>query len=206
MTAALRLAHGGGAGDSPAWREPMPEFILPDLDDRPWSLADHRGKVVLMNFWATWCPQSRYEAPGLVRLSERFSARGLDAVGVSLDSGDPLHVREWVSRYQIRYPILIPPEHSPLLSGVTVPLTLLIDRQGHIARRYYGTVTEAELSAEVERLMSEGKSVTGSKSRQARGDAQYRLRASRRRRRPPRSPRGRDGAPRDVSDVRGQEQ
>ena len=149
-----RVGHGAAAG-APAWREPMPEFTLPDLDGRPWSLADHRGKVVMMNFWATWCPQSRYEAPVLVRVSDRFAPRGLDAVGVSLDRGDPMHVREWVSRYQVRYPVLIPPEHSPLLSGVTAPLTVLIDRQGRVARRYYGTVTEAELSAEIDRLLAE---------------------------------------------------
>jgi peroxiredoxin len=144
------------AAEPSEWREPMPEFTLPDLDGRPWTLSEHRGKVVLMNFWATWCPQSRYEAPVMVRVADRFEARGLDTVGISLDRGDPLHVREWVSRYQIRYPILIPPEHSPLLSGVTIPLTLLIDRQGRVACRYYGTVTEAELSAEIERLLGEG--------------------------------------------------
>jgi cytochrome c biogenesis protein CcmG/thiol:disulfide interchange protein DsbE len=152
---AVRPRLPRAAAEPPAWREPMPEFTLPDLDGRPWSLSEHRGKVVLMNFWATWCPQSRYEAPGLVRVSDRFAERGLDTVGISLDRGDPLHVREWVSRYQIRYPILIPPEHSPVLSGVSLPLTILIDRQGRVAHRYYGTVTEAELSAAIERLLGE---------------------------------------------------
>ncbi len=126
-----------------------------DLDGGSWRLADHRGRVVLVNFWASWCPPCREETPGFVRLAAEYRDRGLDVAGVTMDDSDA-PVRQFVRSYRVPYPVLLPPANSPLLAAIdSLPTTFLVDRQGRIAKNYVGAVSESVVKADVERLLAE---------------------------------------------------
>ena len=136
-------------------RRAVAAAAFPLLDGGQWSLADHRGKVVLINYWATWCEPCREELPGLSRIARESAAKGLAVVGVSLDAGPgaPAAVRVFAARYRLPYPIAVLPAPDP--GVVTVPTTLLIDRQGHLAKTYAGVVAEADLVQDVAALLAE---------------------------------------------------
>ncbi len=133
----------------------MADFQMNDLQGRPWKLSDHRGEVVLVNFWATWCGPCREETPGLVELARNFAGRGLEVAGVSMDEagGD---VPGFVRRYQIPYEILRPPAGPSIASNIdALPTSFLIDRQGRIARTYGGAYPESVFRKDVEQLLTE---------------------------------------------------
>jgi peroxiredoxin len=141
---------------APGYRHPLANFAMPDLDGKIWNLDDHRGKVVMVNFWATWCPPCRYETPDLVDVANRYADKGVDAVGVSLDQGDPDVIRKFAREHNIPYPIVRPQADTPFVSTISsIPVTLLIDRQGRIARTYNGMVSKDELTADLDRLLAE---------------------------------------------------
>jgi cytochrome c biogenesis protein CcmG, thiol:disulfide interchange protein DsbE len=136
-------------------RRAAPEISLPDLNGRVWNLSDHSGRVVLINYWATWCPPCRAETPALVKLANELSPRGLEVVGMSLDETKDV-IPPFVAAYKIPYPILSPPEGSRLTAQVhSIPTTLLIDKQGRIAKLFEGAASEADLRDDVERLLAE---------------------------------------------------
>jgi len=129
---------------------------LPALQGGQWSLAQERGNVVLVNFWATWCPPCRMETPGLVNISKRYAARGLKVVGVAMDEDPAREVPPFVSHFGVPYPILLPGENSTLASSIeSLPTSLLIDRDGRIARTYLGAVDEQTLAHDIDQLLSE---------------------------------------------------
>src|SRR5579885_1874363 len=87
-------------------RQAMPDFTLHDLGGSKWQLSAHRGDVVLVNFWATWCPPCRAETPGLVRIANRYAGKGLAVAGVDMDEGGPARVRDFVRNYGVPYPVM----------------------------------------------------------------------------------------------------
>ena len=136
-----------------AKRLPMPDFTMQDLHSSKWSLSDHRGHVVLVNFWATWCGPCRMEIPGLMRLSS--SRTGLDIAGVAMDHADD-DVRQFVATAGMKYAILLPPPSSTLTDSIEgLPTTFLVDRQGRIAKQYVGAVSERIIRDDVDRLLAE---------------------------------------------------
>lgn len=146
--------HGGGV--SPASeRKAGGDLSLPDINGRRWTLAERRGRVALVNYWATWCPPCRVETPGLVRLANEYRGREVEVVGITLDE-DLTAVREFVAAYQIPYPILLPSDAPQLTRMIeSIPVTLLYDRQGRVAKRYAGAVSEAVLKTDIEQLLAE---------------------------------------------------
>jgi len=141
---------------SPGRREAMVDFTFPTLDGPSWTLSRHRGRVVLLNFWATWCPPCQAETPALVRVAAEYRAQGLDVVGVAMDQDSMNTVPAFVADYHIPYPILLPKPFSPLTAVVqSVPTTFLIDRRGRVAQAYVGEVDEGSLRRELERLLQE---------------------------------------------------
>ena len=149
MTAALPISQ----------RKPMPDFTFQALDGRPWTLSEHRGHVVLLNFWATWCPPCQSETPSLVKIARVDQAKGLDVAGVSMDQTDQNglnNIRAFVSAYHLPYPVLLPKGFSPVTDVVQAfPTTYLIDRQGRVAQTHVGALDEASLGRELERLLKE---------------------------------------------------
>jgi peroxiredoxin len=159
---ALIFAFSGSFGShstpvKEAWdRKPMPDFTLPAIDGRTWSLSDHRGKVVLVNFWATWCPPCRTETPELVRVHERYREQGLELVGISLDDEPELVVPGFIKRFRMPYPVLIPtPDFSLARQIESLPTTVLVDREGRIATVHFGAVRESDLRGDLELLLGE---------------------------------------------------
>jgi cytochrome c biogenesis protein CcmG, thiol:disulfide interchange protein DsbE len=150
--------HDGGAGSgvlAVGKRRDMPRIEMPDLAGRPWRLSDQRGKVVLVNFWASWCGPCRAETPGLVRLAGAYRDRGFEIAGVAMDDG-PAPVRKFAASYRITYPVLLPQADSPFFSAIqALPTSFLIDRSGRVAATYAGAVREVELRADVDRLLAE---------------------------------------------------
>lgn len=140
---------------NPQARAALPEISGPDLQGRTWSLSAHRGSVVLVNFWATWCPPCRAETPGLVRVANEYRGKGLDVVGVSMDE-TPDPVPAFVAKFQVPYPIIRPNMDSgPAASIESLPTSLLIDREGRVAQRYVGMVDEGDLTRDIDRLLAE---------------------------------------------------
>lgn len=146
--------HGAGLAPASA-RKATADFALQDIDGKRWTLAEQRGRVVLVNYWATWCPPCRQETPGLVRLANEYREKAVEVVGISLDE-DVTAVREFVAEYHISYPILFPSNASNLTTTIeSIPVSLLYDRQGRVAKRYVGAVSEATLRRDVEQLLAE---------------------------------------------------
>lgn len=130
---------------------------LPDLSGTPQTLANWRGKVLVINFWATWCPPCLEEIPHFVRLQQRLGKRGLQFVGIAVDDRD--RVAAFVRQYQINYPILIGQLNAIELSEMAgnkrggLPYTLVLDRSGDVVEQYYGGLDETLLEPIIKELL-----------------------------------------------------
>jgi cytochrome c biogenesis protein CcmG/thiol:disulfide interchange protein DsbE len=137
-------------------RKQMADFSLRNLAGTDWRLSAHRGNVVLVNFWATWCGPCREETPGLVRVAHTYAPKGLAVAGITMDDGGMEPVRRFIRDYGVDYPILIPGSDFDLAGRIGgLPTTLLIDRQGRVAKTYVGRVREVVFRADVELLLNE---------------------------------------------------
>ena len=131
-------------------------FSVRTLKGESWSLEEQRGNVVLVNFWATWCPPCRIETPSLVDLHKKYADRGFTVAGITMDEEPQDSVPAFVGKYGIPYPILVPTGQLSLMDRVeALPTSVLLDRSGRIARTYVGLVTEVGLSDDIEALLSE---------------------------------------------------
>ena len=150
----LSLLTIGGCGQAvPAKLEagdPAPEFSLNDLSGQRVSLKDYRGKLLLLNFWATYCDPCREEMPVLMSLYDEYKARGLTVVGISLDETGEAAVRPFVQALRIGYPILL--GNSDIFTryrGFGIPMTVLITRDGKIVKKWVGARPRQEFEAEI---------------------------------------------------------
>lgn len=125
---------------------------FPTLEGDTASLADYRGRVVLLNLWGTWCHPCLREIPDLVELQEKIEDRGGTVVGLAVDSGSPEKIRTFARRHGMNYPIWWSSGRD--LTGhyrvMGYPTTYLVDRQGVIRERYRGPQTAAKLLDEME--------------------------------------------------------
>jgi thiol-disulfide isomerase/thioredoxin len=124
---------------------------LPDLEGREQALSQWQGKVVVVNFWATWCAPCREEIPMFVRFQDRYRSRGLQFVGIAIDRRDP--VARFAQEYQVNYPLLMGHIDTLELSRKIgnraggLPFTLVFDRRGRLAGTALGELKEARLEA-----------------------------------------------------------
>jgi cytochrome c biogenesis protein CcmG, thiol:disulfide interchange protein DsbE len=139
-----------------ASRREMPGLVLEQLGGGMWRMEDHRGQVVLINYWATWCGPCREETPGLGRLSRELGPEGLAVVGVSLDEGDRGKVQSFVDGFRLPYPVAFPAAMSQMGQGLEgIPTTILVDRQGRVAKTYVGAVREGDFREDAKVLLGE---------------------------------------------------
>ncbi|WP_455210431.1 TlpA family protein disulfide reductase [Kaarinaea lacus] len=114
-----------------------PEFTLPDIDGVQHNIREWQGNVIVLNFWATWCPPCRKETPMFVELQEEWGSRGLQFVGVAIDEINK--VKEFMDTYGVNYPMLIGVDDAIEISKAygnrfgALPYTVIIDRKGNIA-------------------------------------------------------------------------
>jgi peroxiredoxin len=132
-----------------------PEFSLTDLNGRQLNLADYKGKVVLLDFWATWCGPCRIEIPGFVQLQERYRAQGLAVIGISMDDG-PKPVREFYREFRMNYPVAMGDQKvSELFGGIFgLPTTFLIGRDGRIYSKHIGATDVSVFEEEIKELLA----------------------------------------------------
>lgn len=143
---------GIGDGDRPA-----PELRARTLDGRALSLAELEGRVVVVNFWATWCPPCRLEMPALQELHEEHAGRGLVVLGLSVDRDGPDAVERFLEERGFDFPVaMAEPTHRRAFGGVEeVPTTILVGRGGRIRHRVAGLFAPPALEAAVRRLLDE---------------------------------------------------
>lgn len=131
-----------------------PNFTLVDLSEKSVSLSGLKGRVVLLEFWATWCPPCRESAPGIEKLYTTYKDRGFMVLGISLDSGDWDSVRSFVKEYKITYPVLMGTEDVADQYQVrTIPLFVLVDKEGKVHRRYLGSGNEGSIEEDLRSLL-----------------------------------------------------
>ncbi|MCZ6676580.1 MAG: redoxin domain-containing protein [Candidatus Poribacteria bacterium] len=137
--------------------QPAPGFTLPDLEGNPVSLSDFKGKVVILDFWATWCGPCVVEIPHFIRFQEEFGKKGFTMLGISTDDGVNV-VKKFVEEYQVNYPNLMADGNvKALYGGVrSIPTTFVLDRDGVIQRHYVGTQPELLFRRDVETLLAGG--------------------------------------------------
>lgn len=143
--------------DPPAATEfPLaPGFSVTDLAGQQINLADYRGKVVILDFWATWCGPCRMEIPGFVQLQKQLGPQGLQIIGISMDDG-PAPVREFYKQFDMNYPVAMGSEKLGELYGgiIGLPTTFVIGRDGRIYDKIPGAVDRNVFVTEVHTLLA----------------------------------------------------
>jgi len=142
----------------PAHREPTPELTFAQLDGGDWKLSSHRGQVVVLNFWATWCGPCRDELPALLETMRQTPPGAVAMVGVSMDSGPDVRaqVQAFAAQYRLPWPIAFPDSmFRAMAESIGLPTTVLLDKRGRRAQTYVGEVDRATLAKDVAALLAE---------------------------------------------------
>jgi cytochrome c biogenesis protein CcmG/thiol:disulfide interchange protein DsbE len=141
------MAAGAAVLRAQSENVPAPDFVLKDLQGKDLKLADYKGKVLVLNFWATWCPPCRAEIPDFVEAYAANKDKGLEILGVSVDRMTADRLLPFVSKAKINYPVVladakIVQDYEP---GDYIPTTIIIDKKGIVRRRHVGQMDKETL-------------------------------------------------------------
>ena len=141
-----------------AQAQQAPDLKLKNLQGHSFQLADYKGKVVLVNFWATWCPPCRTEIPELVKWQRQYRSRGLQVIGITHPPQTLAEVRRFAHRKKVNYPIALGTKETKSLftQSDNLPVTVVIDREGNVRKAIEGFVFPEEFDAEVKPLLASG--------------------------------------------------
>jgi thiol-disulfide isomerase/thioredoxin len=136
-----------GAAKAPSWE-------LKDLDGKLVKSSDFDGKVVILDFWATWCAPCKAEIPGFIELQKQYGDRGLAVVGVSLDEQGPTVVKRFMTQFGMNYPVVLGDVRLMQdFGGTAIPTTVIIDRSGNIVAKHVGFATKETFENEIKPLL-----------------------------------------------------
>jgi peroxiredoxin len=140
-------------------RKAAPDFTLADSKDARIKLSNYRGRVVLLDFWATWCGGCKVEIPWYIEFQKKYKDSGLSVVGVSVDDDGWKSVKPFLEAKQVNYPVVIGDWDLAMRFGTTsLPATLLIDRNGRVADLHVGMVDRDTFDREIQVLLKESAS------------------------------------------------
>ncbi|SRR5579875_1600514 len=137
-------------------RKPAPEFTLTDASGQYIKLSDYRGKVVLLNFWATWCGPCALEIPWFEQFEQQYKSKGFEVVGISMDEDGWKAVKPYIAEHKVNYRVLLGNDSvAALYGGVdSLPTTFIIDREGRIAfTPHIGLADKNEYLNEIQTLL-----------------------------------------------------
>jgi peroxiredoxin len=149
-----------GAVKAPKDRKAAPTFTLKDSTGAELRLSDYRGKVVLLNFWATWCGPCKIEIPWFIEFDRTYKDRGFEVIGVSMDEDGWNPVKPYIAAHKINYHVVMGNDQvAASYDGVeSLPTTFLIDRDGRIASVHSGLVSRAEYEKDIQQVLGSAKS------------------------------------------------
>jgi peroxiredoxin len=151
-------AIGAKAACDPNAKEANLGLTFKDLEGKPVALSDYKGKVILLDFWATWCPPCRKEIPGFVELYNTYKSRGLVVIGVSMDDADDLaDVKRYAAQIKMNYPVLLgagrEEDLKPAFGEIPLPTSFIIARDGRICARHDGLTAKEQVEREITALL-----------------------------------------------------
>lgn len=147
--------NAGAAVETLEQGQMRPLFSLPDLDGKTRSISEWDGQVVLVNFWATWCPPCRKEMPDFVALKKQYGAQGFEIIGVGIDS--PEAISRFAAEIGVNYPLLHGQDDALAIVKTygnrigALPFSVLFDRDGKVQMIHAGELTRETLAAELEK-------------------------------------------------------
>jgi thiol-disulfide isomerase/thioredoxin len=139
-----------GQGEKPA-----PNLELKDVEGRALRLSDYKGRVVLLNFWATWCAPCRAEMPDLIKWQRGYKGKGLQVIGVTYPPEELTEVRKFIKSIKVNYPVALGEEQTKALfdKGETLPVTVVIDKKGMVREVIQGIIFPEEFEQKVKPLL-----------------------------------------------------